>query len=422
MKTGRSLQELAAEVARQAEAKRDYIAPTTDLRMVARRPVVAPAPPVVERPEPLQLVVAPPRGELILPGAPTPPEPGSSVHIAIPSLQQEWAVTGHAHQQIAARLREQLPGRPKNFAATYEALRTGHPDLLSSMVSELWRRNADQRLVRTLDGNVRAYLSDRYRVVDNDVVLRALLEAIVGTGLEMTVQSCQVTDAKLYVKVTFPGRRAQVRGDVVEVGVVGSNSEIGDGMIKVETLVWTLACSNGAIASRSLGSRHVGGREEKLSESSEIDYQSDTREAMNKTLLLQLRDAVTTAISEERFQAVVARMNQAADLPIVAQATKAVEVAAERYGFTGTEQNGVLEHLLRGGDLSQWGLSSAITRTSQDVPSYDRATEFEVIGGKVIELAPTEWVEIAAAGCEPKVAADLLALTREVLSRAPKAA
>ena len=55
-----------------------------------------------------------------------------------------------------------------------------------------------------------------------------------------------------------------------------------------------------------------------------------------------------------------------------------------------------MPHLIRGGDLSAWGLANAVTRTAEDVPDYDRATELEAAGGRVIELAPADWKAIAA--------------------------
>ena len=40
---------------------------------------------------------------------------------------------------------------------------------------------------------------------------------------------------------------------------------------------------------------------------------------------------------------------------------------------------------------------NAVTHYSQDVEGYDRATEFEALGGKLIELASTEWKGLAHA-------------------------
>lgn len=47
--------------------------------------------------------------------------------------------------------------------------------------------------------------------------------------------------------------------------------------------------------------------------------------------------------------------------------------------------------------LSRFGLYNAITRLSQDVESYDRATELERIGAQVIELAKPDWKVLAEA-------------------------
>ena len=55
-------------------------------------------------------------------------------------------------------------------------------------------------------------------------------------------------------------------------------------------------------------------------------------------------------------------------------------------------------HLIEGGDLSRWGVVNAVTRFANDPGiAYDRATDLETIGGKVLDLKPTEWNEIALA-------------------------
>ena len=62
---------------------------------------------------------------------------------------------------------------------------------------------------------------------------------------------------------------------------------------------------------------------------------------------------------------------------------------------------GVLRHLIVEGDLSGYGIVNAVTHYSQDVEDYDRATEFEALGGKLIELAPTDWKCLIALPCLP---------------------
>jgi hypothetical protein len=57
----------------------------------------------------------------------------------------------------------------------------------------------------------------------------------------------------------------------------------------------------------------------------------------------------------------------------------------------------VLHHLIRQADLSAYGIVNAVTHYSDDVANYDRATEFETLGGKLIELSSREWSEMAEA-------------------------
>ena len=41
-------------------------------------------------------------------------------------------------------------------------------------------------------------------------------------------------------------------------------------------------------------------------------------------------------------------------------------------------------------------MANAITRTSQDLDDYDRATDLERLGGQIIELEQKDWAVIAA--------------------------
>ncbi len=56
-----------------------------------------------------------------------------------------------------------------------------------------------------------------------------------------------------------------------------------------------------------------------------------------------------------------------------------------------------MRHLIEGGDLSAYGLVNAVTHYSQDVEDYDRATEFEALGGRLIELTAGEWKSVVEA-------------------------
>ena len=71
-----------------------------------------------------------------------------------------------------------------------------------------------------------------------------------------------------------------------------------------------------------------------------------------------------------------------------------VIISNSEVGLNQPEQDGILNYLIQGGDLSQYGLSNAITRASQNVESYDRATALEGIGWQVATMPIQQWKEI----------------------------
>jgi hypothetical protein len=74
-----------------------------------------------------------------------------------------------------------------------------------------------------------------------------------------------------------------------------------------------------------------------------------------------------------------------------------VKVLATKVGASEGEQGSILRSLIEGGDLSAWGLINAVTAQAHTARSYDRAVEFEVAGGSLIDLPNTAWKEILAA-------------------------
>ena len=50
--------------------------------------------------------------------------------------------------------------------------------------------------------------------------------------------------------------------------------------------------------------------------------------------------------------------------------------------------------MIEGNDLTLYGLSNAVTRHSQNVESYDRATALESIGYKILTMPSRQWSKI----------------------------
>ena len=242
-------------------------------------------------------------------------------------------------------------------------------------------------------GVARALLSDRYRRIDNMEIAEAVLPLFAGQeGIE--VASSAVTSQRLYLKVVNHRLEQEVvPGDIVQAGVVISNSEVGLGAVSVQPLVYRLVCSNGLITN-DFGERrtHIGRTLETVEDTFHI-YSTDTLEAENKAFMLKLRDATLAAIEETRFAMIVGKLRESTEAKITGHVQDVVELTSKTYGLNQGEQESILDYLVAGGDLSLYGLSNAVTRASQDIESYDRATALENIGWQVVTMSPKQWHE-----------------------------
>ena len=288
-----------------------------------------------------------------------------------------YRVTDIAHRQIADRL-----NIPYKY---YERMRTDYPELLDRNVNGWLMQNPERRMLRTLDGKLRAFLSDRYRRLDNLELVDHVLPVIAEMkGCEII--SCDITETHLYLKVIDKTMKAEiVPGDVVQAGFVISNSEIGLGALKVEPLVYRLVCKNGMI-SKDLAHKkyHTGKQVEDTDNAYEL-YSDATLAADDKAYFMKVQDIVSAAVDEAKFNLTVDKMRTAMNIKTVDNPVQTVEVLGDRYVLNKLERASILRHFIMGNDYSHFGLVNAVTRSSQDVADYNRATELERIGGTLLD-------------------------------------
>ena len=354
MKNGKTLLELAQEIERQKTAKKDFVADTRQLKLE---------------------------------------DDGKTLSL---EGTGSFATRDLALQQIAAHT-----GVPVPYV---RRMQDEAPELLAKNVNHWFQTKSSPRLVRTLDNGARAFLSNRYQRIDNaevaETVIPVLQEVASRVG-DMEIASCEITESRLYLKAIFPGIRGTVTkarqvGDVIEAGVLISNSEVGLGAVSIRAFSRRLVCLNGMTRDGGNSWRHVGKRIEESEDIRQL-LTDEAVEADDRALLLKVRDVVAATVSQDRFDQWIARMNDAAERPLKGDIPAAITLLGRATSLRVEEQSSVLRHLIEGGDLSQWGLANAVTRASADVTSYDRASELEVIGGQVIDLPATQWRQIAEA-------------------------
>lgn len=369
MKTGKDLVALATEIERRAHAKKDFVAPVDKLEM-----------------------------EVSYVDGPTSRVPELSLG------SQHFPLTTLAHTQLAEYL--DIP------TAYYKRMLADQPGLLTRNVNA-WlpektiekkgiARRPDRRMIRTLDGKVRAVLSDGYRPLENEDLAEAILPVL--AELNLFVISAEITDRRLYIKAidnavkrSIPvgykmgdGTHKIFKTDTVCPIIVVSNSEVGEGALSVEGGVFTEGCTNLAIFDAKMRKYHTGSRAE-LSDEVYALLTDETKRKTDAAVWSQTRDLVKAAFDEARFDADVRKLTLAAEDKIESDPIQVIERVGKRFGFSEATKTGVLRRLIEGADLSRYGIHSAITRHSADEASYDDATELERVGGKIIQLPRLDW-------------------------------
>jgi len=366
------LVQIDAELQRQLETKRDLVADTAALSLAEED------------------------GKLYMNADVTRTENGQAT-----TEVERFGVNRWAHVQIASHLGIpwKLYDRLAWGAKTERKEKPAQPDLLAHLANGLLVREPSKRMLRTIDGNVRAFLSNGYRRRDNfDLLGDGVLPVLKRFPGRVDFKACSLTETRMYVKIVLPDMEKPVTpkvGDVIRGGAIIQNSEVGAGQLGVWPYTDRLSCTNGAVHTEyGQGQRHVGRRIE-MEDGEAWDLYSDaTLKLDDEAFFAKVRDTLTGVLNEQVFDRIVADMQELAGIE-VRNAPQAVEILSERHGFSDGEQKSLLDNLMIEGDRTAWGLVNAVTRTARDHENADRQVELEKLGGQLV--AERKWaLELAA--------------------------
>jgi len=349
MKQGKSIKALAAELKRQHDNKRDFIINTRNLQFQTNS------------------------------------KSESKLTFNLNNKPVSFNVNDNAHQQIAAKLN--IPIR------YYLKMQLESPQLLDQTVNDSFKKVAENRMIRTLDDTARAFLSDRYRRIDNLEICAAVYPFIESTKF-LSVESAEVTDSHLYLKVVNKRFKSEIsKGNNIQGGFVISNSEVGAGCLKVEPLVFSSSSKNALIFKDCLHKTNHIGRQFKSPVSCEIP--ADERN-YNASLLAKLQKDIQAAVSDsDTFDNIIQLLKQSKQMPLQKNIVKAVELLSDDFSLSPNEKGDILRQLCISEDYSRYGLIQAISAASKISNSYERATNLEHIGGDLLTLsAPNNFLAI----------------------------
>jgi hypothetical protein len=249
-------------------------------------------------------------------------------------------------------------------------------------------------------GIARAFLSDSYKVIDNLDVLMATLEGVHAAGVNVEVDRCDLTDRRMYVRVTAPevqalapqllaGYRSPFNGQtgdqlpVVFAGFVFQNSEVGSGAFSVKPQIIVKVCSNGMTVTKDvLRSVHLGG---KLEEGI-VNWSDDTQAKNLQLVTAKTRDAIATFLDVDYVTKVVAGLEERATRELV-DAPEVIRTVSKKLAYNDDQAAGILAMFVRGGQMTTGGVMQALTAYAQTVDDADVAAGMEDDAIRALDLA-----------------------------------
>jgi len=279
--------------------------------------------------------------------------------------EELFSITKPCHTQFAEKL--EIPLK------YYHKMEESAPDLLVSNVNTWLRKNGKDIFIRGLGNSVRAFLSDRYRVIDHlDVLLCALNEL---QAHDAEIEACFLSEIEMNIKVKSQKLKDFVRhkDDLIMGGIFITNSETGHKALRVEPRMFRVKCSNGMIVEELVTREIHIGNEDEISD--EIVY-------------LSLRRSIRELFS--RFGEIVLLLRESTEAKI-RNPQKVIQNVVDQYKLSEAQKANILMAFGAEPEYDQYGIANAVTLAAQKEETWEKSVELEKLGGKLVALPMEEF-------------------------------
>ena len=281
-----------------------------------------------------------------------------------------YGITRPASQQIAEKL--EIPWK------YYEKMLDGDTALLMENVNTWLRKDPERKFfIRGLQDDVRAFLSDKYRVIDHLDVLMCSLNELQGRA---EAEDCYLSGTNMYVKLKTPELKSFVKhvGDEIVGGMLLSNSETGHGAVNVKPRIFRVQCLNGMVM-ESLATRkiHLG--------SGAVDMEDDMA-------FLGIRRAIRGLF--QQFGEIVNQLRDSTEV-MVKEPNLVINNMVREYGLSEKQKENILMSFGVESDKTQYGIANAITRAAKSEENFETGLDMERLGGRLVEMPPGVFQEFS---------------------------
>lgn len=301
---------------------------------------------------------------------------GTAARIGVEFGGEVHTITDHALGQVAERasvpityLRE-LAGAGKVWQS----------DLACEILNRSYGNIDRQRvLARSVRGQLRGWLSDKFRRLDSRPLVDALAKECQAIGA-VPVDGV-ATETRVALKVLLPEVIEPVPGEFLAYGGEWSNSDYGNGYHSFRTFILRVWCLNGATAEDLLKQVHLGAKLPENIEFSDRTLRLDTQASVSA-----LQDIVRGALGpagRDRLTAAVRKAQERELAPAQLKATLSKAV--------GKELGKTIVDAYEGADVvnlpegrTAWRASNAISWVARNTQDPERRLDLERLAGSVI--------------------------------------
>ena len=279
--------------------------------------------------------------------------------------ENRLSISEPCHNQIAEKL--EIPLK------YYHRMEEESPELLARNVNAWLERSDKNYFVRGMGDSVRAFLSDRYRVIDHSDVLMCALNEL--QAHEAEIEDCYLSEIEMNIKVKSVKLRDFVRhkDDLIMGGIFLTNSETGHKALRVEPRLFRVKCSNGMIVEELVTREiHIGNGDEIADEIIYLSLRHSIRELFN------------------RFGEIVLMMRESTEAKI-RNPQKVIQNVVEQYKLSEAQKANILMAFGAEPEYDQYGIANAVTLAAQKEETWEKSVELEKLGGKLVALPLEEF-------------------------------
>jgi hypothetical protein len=253
--------------------------------------------------------------------------------------------------------------------------------LAANVLNEHFRKGMpDARyLSRAVNGEVRGFLSDRFRRLDS----RPLLETFATACQEVGAVPVDGTgsDTRVTLKAFLPMVFEPIPNEVMCLGIEWGNSDFGAARHTVRAMIWRLWCTNKATMEDSLTQVHLG---RQLTD--DIEFSSRTYELDTQASVSALNDIVKGVLGPAKVNMLLAGIKVAHEKKVDwahAKTTLARRLLKSELQAVENAFNSEDVHNLPAGQTA-WRVSNAISWIAGSTEDTDRKLELQRIAGFVL--------------------------------------